>query len=231
VASVGIDSGSSASVAHVGGDSSIKASDASVGIDSGTSVSEASVGIDSGSSASVASVGGDSGSSASMASVGGDSGIAASVASDASVGIDSGSSASVGGDSCSSASAASVGGDSGSPASVGGEDGSYASTGGCKGAGFDITFPPGPILHLVPVAARVVVHGLGELNPQPVFIITPNNEVLFQAQLLLAAVIGCGAREAAVKLRDIAQKEQRLSHDGKDLRALSNEVSFIFHFF
>jgi hypothetical protein len=74
----------------------------------------------------------------------------------------------------------------------------------------------------------VVVHGLGELNPQTVFIITPNNEVLFQAQLLLAAAIGCSKGEAAVKLRDITQKEQCLHHADRDLLALSNEVIFAY---
>ena len=222
-ASTDVDGGISASAASVGGDS---ASTASADVDGVISASTASVGGDSGSPALA---GGDGGSSASAASVGGDSG------SSASAGVDGGSfasTASTGGDSGSSASAGVDGGSFASTASMGGDSGSSASTAsagadGSKGAGFDITFPPGLIRRLVPVPVRVVVHGIGELTPHPEFIVTPLGEVLFQAQLMLAAAIGCSAREAAEKLRDIAKKEQRLRHDDRDLRILSNEVSFI----
>jgi hypothetical protein len=98
-----------------------------------------------------------------------------------------------------------------------------------NGTGFEIAFPTGPIIYLVPFSVSIVVHGLGELFPRPELIVTHNNEVLFDTQPLLAAAIGCSKEEAAAKLRDITKKEQRLYPVAGDLRTQSNEA-IVFRF-
>jgi hypothetical protein len=154
----------------------------------------------------------------------------------ASAGGDCRISASLGGDCGSSASATLSGGDCGSSASVDCDGGSsdsttgvVASVGDSKKTGFEIAFPTGPIIYLVPFSVSIVVHGLGELFPRPELIVTHNNEVLFDTPPLLAAAIGCSTEEAAAKLRDITKKEQRLYPVVGDLRTQPNEaIVFIF---
>jgi hypothetical protein len=130
-------------------------------------------------------------------------------------------------------SAAEAGVDSGSSDSVGCDGGSSASSASAginigKGTEFKIVLPAGPIVYLTPFSVSIVVNGLGELYPLPEFVVTPNNDVLFPAHLLLAAAIGCSKVEGAAKLRDITKKEQRLYHAGRDMQTISNEVVFSF---